>query len=189
MNETSKNSSFSFKNLPWIWIALCVISAVVAFVLVHQYGRDMSSSTLALERGEREVKLYFVSKDGKHLSEESAAINKGTLTEEIRGVAEGLLRGSSGALERTIPVGTRILGVRVRGKTALIDFSSHIKIKHWGGSTAELLTIYSIVNAVTVNFKQIELVQILIEGERFVSLAGHIKINRPIAPDLKMIEG
>lgn len=189
MNEDPKNNSFSFKNLPWLWIALCVISAVVGFVLLHQYGRDLSSSTITLERGEREVKLYFVSEDGKHLSEERAAIKKGALADEIRAVAEGLIKGSNDSLERTIPVGTRIHSVRVKGKTALIDFSSHIKIKHWGGSTAELLTIYSIVNAVTVNFNQIEMVQILIEGERFVSLAGHIKINRPIGPDLELIEG
>lgn len=189
MSTESNNSSFSFKRLPWLWIALCVISAVVGFVLVHQYGREMTPSTLILDKTEREVKLYFVSKDGKLLAEERAAIKKGTLESEIRGLMEGLIRGSNGSLERTIPVGARIMGVKVEGNLALVDFSGHIKTKHWGGSTAELLTVYSIVNAVTANFKKIEKVQILIEGERFATLAGHVKIDRPITPDLKMIEG
>ncbi len=189
MGTASNNNSFSFKSLPWLWIALCVISAVVGFVLVHQYGREILPPTIALDKTEREVKLYFVSEDGKLLSEERVAIKKGTLTGEIGGVIEGLMKGSSGSLERTIPVGARLLGVKVRGKTALIDFSGHIKTKHWGGSIAELLTVYSIVNAVTVNFKQIEKVQILIEGERFDTLSGHISIDKPLGPDAKMIEG
>ena len=91
--------------------------------------------------------------------------------------------------ERTIPIGARVLGVRVKSDTAFVDFSGHIKTKHWGGSTAELLTVYSIVNSVTTNFSQITKVQILIEGERFDTIAGHIKIDRPLTSKTDIIEG
>ena len=56
----------------------------------------------------------------------------------------------------------------------------------WPGSVSELLTIYTIVNALTVNLPTIKSVQLLVEGKEVDTLAGHIDLRQPIAqnPDL-----
>lgn len=187
-NESEKKSSFSFKKLPWIWIVLCIILSVVSLILVTRYGGELGPSGLILDKSERAVSLYFTSKDGKLLTREAGAIKRGTPDAELRSLVERLLKGSRGSLGRTIPVGTLLYSVKSEGKVATIDFSGHIKTKHWGGSTAELLTIYSIVNSVTANFTQIKKVQILIEGERFDTLSGHIRIDRPLGAKSDMIK-
>lgn len=189
MNSGSdKKTSFSFKNLPWLWIVLCIIFSVGALIIVSRYGGELSPAGVALDKSERAVTLYFISEDGKLLSKEAGAIKRGTPEAELNSLIEKLLKGSFGPLGRTIPVGTSVKGVKVAGDVASINFSGHIKTKHWGGSTGELLTIYSIVNSVTANFTQFKKVQILIEGERFDTLSGHIRIDRALGPKSSMIE-
>ncbi len=183
----------TFKNLPWLWIVVCVVGFIVGLFVVHQFGSAIFPSSVEsvrkTDKSMKEVTLHFVSGDGKHLTAEFSAVRRGSLEDEIFGVMEDLIKGSGGALDPVMPVGTRILGVKVDGNTALVDFSFHLKNKHWGGSTAELLTVYSIVNSVVFNFKSIEKVQILIEGERFKTLSGHIKLDKPLGANREMIEG
>lgn len=188
MNHGSKDKGLSLKRLPWIWIALCVVLAVVSLVLVNKYGGELTPTKTGIDQSQREVTLYFTSKDGKLLAKESGAIKKGTVEVELQGLIELLMKGPGGKLGRTIPVGTLLHGVEIKDGIALINFSTQIRNRHWGGSTAELLTIYSIVNSVTDNFEKIKKVQILITGLHFSTLAGHIKIDKPLLPKSDMIE-
>ena len=57
-----------------------------------------------------------------------------------------------------------------------------------GGSTGEILTIYSIVDTLTLNFPEIKDVQILVEGRKKDTIAGHIDITTPLAPDKQIIK-
>ena len=57
---------------------------------------------------------------------------------------------------------------------------------HPGGSTAELQTIYSVVNTLTLNFPGIKKVQLLIDGSVHDTLAGHIVISIPLGPEKGM---
>jgi hypothetical protein len=49
-----------------------------------------------------------------------------------------------------------------------------------------MMTLYSIVNSLAFNFPQIKQVQILIEGEKSQTIAGHLSLEDPIfsKPDL-----
>ena len=51
-----------------------------------------------------------------------------------------------------------------------------------GGSEAELLTVYSVVNSLTANFPAVKRVQILIEDRPAPTLAGHVDLTRPLRP-------
>jgi spore germination protein GerM len=84
-------------------------------------------------------------------------------------------------------MGTRLLSVRLSNGTATIDFSKELKLNHPGGSSAELQTIYAIVNSITLNITDISTVRILIGGERHDTLAGHIFIRLPLSADKKII--
>jgi germination protein M len=63
---------------------------------------------------------------------------------------------------------------------AFVDLGPEIVSGHPGGSAAELLTVYALVNAVTSNLPAIGRVQILVDGREIESLAGHVDLRRPL---------
>lgn len=87
-----------------------------------------------------------------------------------------------------IPAGTmlRAFYVTERGD-AFVDLSGEVTSKHPGGSFAELLTVYAIVNAVTANLPTIQRVQILIDGKEAETLAGHVDLRRPLIRDVTLV--
>ena len=58
---------------------------------------------------------------------------------------------------------------------------------HPGGSLDELLTVYAIVDALTVNLPSITGVQILIDGKEVDTLAGHVDLRRPLPANRALI--
>src|SRR5436190_491727 len=55
------------------------------------------------------------------------------------------------------------------------------------GSLDEILTVYTIVNALTVNLPAITRVQILIDGKEVDTLAGHVDLRHPLAKSLEWV--
>jgi hypothetical protein len=60
-----------------------------------------------------------------------------------------------------------------------LDFSDHLSRDHPGGSSAEIITVYSIVNTVLLNFTEETKVRILIDSLEIETLAGHIDCSKP----------
>jgi hypothetical protein len=87
-----------------------------------------------------------------------------------------------------VPKGTtlRAFYVTERGD-AFVDLSGDVSSAHPGGSLAELLTVYAIVNAVTANLPKVQRVQLLIEGTEVGTLAGHVDISRPLTRDTSFV--
>lgn len=100
----------------------------------------------------------------------------------IKAVVGELIKGPQGlpGLSRTIPQGTKLLGVNLKEGTAYVDFSPELKTKHWGGSAAERITVDSIVLTVT-EFPTVNRVQILISGKKAQTIAGHVNIEAPLS--------
>jgi spore germination protein GerM len=88
-----------------------------------------------------------------------------------------------------MPKGTtrRALVLTPRGE-AYVDLSREVVTSHTGGSTNELLTIYTIVHALTANLPAISAVQILVEGREVETLAGHVNLQRPLAQNPDWIQ-
>lgn len=80
-----------------------------------------------------------------------------------------------------VPPGTalRALFVTPAGE-AYLDLSRELVAAHPGGSTNELLTIYALVDALTVNLPAVTAVQLLVEGQELDTLAGHVDLRRPL---------
>ncbi len=57
---------------------------------------------------------------------------------------------------------------------------------HPGGSNAEIMTIYSIVDSICKSFPEIRMVQFLIEGKVVDTLKGHIDVSLPLEPSWKL---
>jgi len=141
------------------------------------------------ESPRRRVQLYFSSVGGDHLRTEERRIEAGDPLAVASALLAGLLQGPEGAdLVSPIPKGTRLLHLFVTEEgTAYVDFSSELSASHPGGVAAEGLTLYAIVNTLILNLKEIERVQIMIEGKPQATLAGHFDIRHPKTGDLLLV--
>ena len=87
-----------------------------------------------------------------------------------------------------IPKGTTLRAFYVTERSeAFVDLSKEISTAHPGGSLAELLTVYAIVNAVTTNLPKVQRVQLLVEGKEVETIAGHVDVSRPLAQDTSLV--
>ncbi len=106
----------------------------------------------------------------------------------LRKALEELVKGPyvNGGLDPALPKGSKLLDVRVEGERAVVDFNAATQKNLNVGSSVEALVIAAIVNTAT-EFPNIKEVQILIEGKKVESLAGHIEATKPFTRNEKVI--
>lgn len=134
-----------------------------------------------------DIVLYFADQNGDFLQAEKRQI------EMVPGLAkatvEQLIQGpKQKGLTRTIPQGTKIREIDIKNGLCRIDLSKEFKDNHWGGSSGEILTVYSLVDTLT-QFDSVEQVEILVEGQRIDSLAGHMDLTAPVMKNTQIIKG
>jgi len=128
-----------------------------------------------------EVNLYFSDSQAMYLVPEKRKISQ--TPSLARQAVNELIKGpESSDFYPTIPEGTQVNEVYIVDDIAYIDLSEEIFKNHSGGSSGELMTVYSIVNTLT-EIPPIEGVQILVEGNEMKSLVGHIDISMPLLRD------
>ena len=127
--------------------------------------------------------LYFMSEDGLRLvpTERDVPLAEGAVA-QARSILEAQLSAEAPApLVSTIPKGTLLRGVFVSDRNeAFVDLDPAIRTSHPGGTLQELMTVYTIVNAVLTNLPNLQEVQILIGGQEADTLAGHVDLRRPL---------
>ncbi|MCK5681441.1 GerMN domain-containing protein [bacterium] len=85
--------------------------------------------------------------------------------------------GTQPALPRT----TSLLSLAFALPLITIDLSGDIqKSLVNSGATDEMLTVACLTNSLLANFTQFNSLQILLDGKRCNTLAGHIDISRPL---------
>lgn len=106
----------------------------------------------------------------------------------LQTVVEALVSGpgKESILQPTIPGGVVIRWVRLEGDTAVVNFSREFVSNHWGGSTAEEMTVYSIVNTLT-ELAFVRGVRIMVEGEAIRTITGHLDIGGTLRRDTSMV--
>jgi len=145
---------------------------------------------LAAEAGRRiSVRLYFEAPDREGLlPEEREVAFSADLARQLRTVVEELAKGSTTGLLSTLPAGTRVLEVFVQARgVAWVDLSSEATSGLPGGSKAELLTVYSVVNTIVTNFPAVSRVRIVVNDQPVTSLGGHVDLSRPLSPDMTLV--
>ncbi len=129
-----------------------------------------------------EVNLYFSDSQAMYLVPEKRKIPQ-TNSLAIKQVVVELIKGpASSDLYSTIPEGTRVNEVYIADDIVYVDLSEEVFKNHPGGSSGELMTVYSIVNSLT-EISPIKGVQILVEGNERNSLVGHVDISMPLLRD------
>lgn len=132
------------------------------------------------------VNLYFSDSQAQYLKPEKREITRksGSLEEDV---LNELIKGPAATgLLRTIPQETRLLSVNVAGGVAEVNFSKEFKTKHWGGSSGETMTLYSVVNTLA-KLPGITSVQFMVEGKKMDTLAGHVGTANPLKPDWSLV--
>jgi spore germination protein GerM len=130
-----------------------------------------------------------VAEDGLRLSavEQEVPYGEGA-AEQARRILEAQLAAPPPPLVSAIPPGTRLKTVFLTPKgEAYVDFTAELRTNHPGGTTNEILTVYSLVDALTLNLPAVTGVQILIDGKEVDSLAGHLDLRRPLEHDDRWI--
>lgn len=160
--------------------------------LGEQGASDLDFEEFVLEEKDEDAKeseaqddikitLFFGDQLGQFLVTEERSIPR---AEGIgRATVNELIKGpdfQSGLLP-TIPDNTVLLDINVRQEEglAIVDFSRALVDNHIGGSSAETLTVYSIVNTLT-QFPTVDEVQILVDGHYVETLAGHLDVSQPL---------
>jgi hypothetical protein len=133
--------------------------------------------------------LFYASEDGQALVpvRREIALAEGVVAQG-REVLASLLEPAPAPYLQVMPMGTRLRAFYVTERgDAFVDLSGELSRAHPGGSLAELLTVYAIVNAVTVNLPAIQRVQILVEGNEVDTVAGHVDVRRPLLRDASLV--
>lgn len=148
---------------------------------------DLVFDADALMQDESNITLYFSDAEASGLVREIRRVKvpKGESLEKT--VVSELIRGpQQEKMYRTVPQDTKIRSVETKDGVCFVNFSSEFISKHSGGTAAEELTVYSIVNSLT-ELSNVEKVQFLIEGKKQDVLI-HMILNEPIARDVSMIQ-
>lgn len=135
--------------------------------------------------------LFYATADAQHLAGVSREVELAdTPLEQAQRILDAQLREPAPTdLLSTIPTRTSLRGVYVteRGE-AYVDLSPEATVAHPGGSLNEILTVYTIVHALTANLPAIKAVQILVDGHEVDTLAGHVDLRRPLQPIRALME-
>ena len=184
-------------------VAILTVTAVVLgwllFIgLPRWYGAPAAtravaapSATAPLPPGRKiKARLFYVADDGMRLvaSEHDVAFGEGTV-QQAREIIDAQIAPVAEPLLSAVPPGTQLRSLFVgEHGDAYVDLSRHVASSHQGGSLNELLTVYTIVNALTANLPAVTSVQLLVEGKEVDTLAGHVDLRRPLAQNPAWIQ-
>ena len=136
------------------------------------------------------ARLFYVAEDGMRLTsvERDIAYGEGTV-EQAREIVAAQIAPVVEPLVSAVPPGTALRAVFLtEGGEAYVDLSREVSAAHRGGSLDELLTVYTIVDALTTNLPAVTAVQLLVDGRQVDTLAGHVDLRRPLTKNLAWVQ-
>ena len=154
-------------------------------------GAAIAAPVVPAPPGRRiKARLFYVADDGTRLTsvERDVAYGEGA-DEQAREIVAAQIAPVVEPLVSAIPPGTTLRAVFItKSGDAYVDLSREARAAHPGGTADELLTVYTIVNALTVNLPAVTAVQVLVDGKEVDTLAGHVDLRRPLAKNLAWVQ-
>jgi sporulation and spore germination protein len=134
------------------------------------------------------ARLFYVSDEGNRLTSVEREVPYAEGAEQAREIINAQI-ALGDPLVSAVPSGTALRAVYLTERgDAYVDLSREAVTAHPGGTLNELLTVYTIVNALTVNLPAVKSVQILIDGKEVETLAGHVDLRQPLAKNLALVQ-
>jgi len=182
-------------------VGLLIVLAVLVAVLFQSSGREVIRKSepaasvpapppdASAAKPTLKVSVFFVRpSDGLLAPEEREIPASDSLVQETEAFIAELIKGPTGDLAAAIPPETKLGRVYITKEgTAYVDFSRELVENHPSGTSAEISTVYAVVDGLAFNFKAVKQVFILVDGEERETLAGHIGLDRPFSPDYSLI--
>lgn len=133
------------------------------------------------------VTVYRASADGKELllPEVVTVVDNGKSSLENALIALVSTKPGDAKYDDVVPIGTKVLGLKVENGIAYADFSKEIA-KKGSGSYQEMMLTYAIVNTLT-EFPEVKKVQILVEGKKILSFNGHMDLEEPLSRNMTLL--
>lgn len=179
-----------------VGVAVVTTVGILLFAVPHWYrtpaapAATAAPAEAAVTPDARKIKarLFYVAEDGWHLSAvEQDVVYAQETVEQARAIINAQLTAPPEPLVSAIPPNTvlRALYLTPKGE-AYVDLSQDL-IRHPGGSNNEMLTVFALVHALTVNLPAVHSVQLLVDGKEVETLAGHLDLRRPLEKRLSLI--
>ena len=178
-------------------MAIVVVAAVIVAVAVRRRpvpaaaaATPMATVPEASASPGRRIKaqLFYVSDDGMRLvGVEREVPFAEQPVDQAREILNAQMAPVTAPLVSAIPGGTvlRAIFLTENGQ-AYVDLSREVATAHPGGSLNEMLTIYTIVHALTFNLPAVTAVQLLVDGKEVDTLAGHVDLRRPLSKNVQL---
>jgi len=131
------------------------------------------------------VLLYYPDQQGEFLEkvEREIALSSGESIEKR--LVEELMLPEIGYTS-PLPEGTTVKNINVTSGICYVDLNEAFRTNHYGGSTGEVMTVYSIVNTLT-ELPDVSRVQFLIEGEKTDFFKGHLDFSELFEFNIELI--
>ena len=180
--------------------ALILAAAVLGWLLFiglpAWYGNRARQATAtapqatAAQGRKIKARLFYVAESGSRLTsvEQDVPYGEGT-AEQAKAIIAAQIGPPAPPLVSAVPPGTALRALFVTaGGEAFVDFNGAFMAAHPGGSLNELLTVYTIVHALTANLPVVSAVQLLVDGKEIETLSGHVDLRRPLVKDPAWVE-
>ena len=177
-----------------VFLLLVLVGVAIGLLSVFQQELTDAVRPWLKRRGlleqKKEVTLYFSDREAEYLIGERREIKKKEAVEDEAGeLIQELIKGPKGRLLPTLPSRTKLLSLHLDEKgMAKVNFSKALSKDHPGGSSAEMVTVYSVVNSLVLNFPKIKRVQFLVEGKEIDTITGHLSISKSVSPRPDLIK-
>jgi len=183
-------------------VAAMIVAAGIGYAMFSGIGRQpartaarpgasAAAATVPPPPG-RKIKahLFYVSDDGSRLTSVERDVTYGdSAVEQAREIVAAQVAPAAAPLVSAIPQGTTLRAVFLGDNgDAYVDLSKDVAAAHSGGTLDELLTVYTIVNALTENLPAIKAVQVLVDGKEVDTLSGHVDLRRPLGKNLAWVQ-
>jgi len=176
-------------------VAVIIAFAGVTWALVRLFSEPtrpaapLTTTPAPVETAHITATLFYGSSDGRALVPVRREVPAATGTvEQGRQLLTVQLQDAPQPYVQVIPKGTKLRAFYLTDRgDAFVDLSAEVVSAHPGGSLTELLTVYAIVNAVTINLPAVQRVQILVDGKEVDTLAGHVDVRRPLDRDATLV--
>jgi spore germination protein GerM len=181
--------------------ALAVVAALLAWILFvglprwyatpHAPAASPPVSDTSPVEPERKIKarLFYVADDGRGLTSVEREVPFGADPgAQAKAILEAQIAPAVEPLLSAVPSGTKLRAVFVANGEAYVDVSGDVISAHPGGSMNELLTVYTIVGALTANLPAVNAVQILVDGKEVDTLTGHVDLRQPLTRNPEWVQ-
>lgn len=177
---------------------VAVVTIALAWLLFAALPRWYSRTPIAAPPSSAPVasgrkikaRLYYLSQDGTRLTgvERDVPYGEGA-ADQAREIVMAQVAPAEEPFVSTVPPGTTLRSLFLTNEgAAYVDLSANVATAHTGGTLDELLTVYAIVNALTVNLPAVTAVQLLVNGQEVPTLSGHVDLRRPLAKNLAWVQ-